>query len=129
MEEKILFYFSFVCMQGLAVGLAVGAVRDVIRDATNKTASSITASSSTTDRTPGKVSTSSGTAGAPLPHSQKATYLLSDQNLDLIASTLCRMRGAALKLGQMLSIQVQYKFILSYLDLFFYVGVVSIVCT
>lgn len=34
-------------------------------------------------------------------HSKRA--VLSDGNLDALASTLCRMRGAALKLGQMLS--------------------------
>ena len=33
------------------------------------------------------------------------TVLVNDDNANLLASTLCRMRGAALKLGQMLSIQ------------------------
>jgi ABC1 atypical kinase-like domain len=33
------------------------------------------------------------------------SLLLNDANADRVASTLCRMRGAALKMGQMLSIQ------------------------
>lgn len=33
-------------------------------------------------------------------------YVASDANAERLAETLCRMRGAALKLGQMLSIQV-----------------------
>lgn len=33
-------------------------------------------------------------------------YVVSDANAERLAETLCRMRGAALKLGQMLSIQV-----------------------
>jgi aarF domain-containing kinase len=33
------------------------------------------------------------------------SLVVNDGNADLLASTLCRMRGAALKLGQMLSIQ------------------------
>lgn len=32
-------------------------------------------------------------------------YVVSDANAERLAETLCRMRGAALKLGQMLSIQ------------------------
>lgn len=34
-------------------------------------------------------------------------YVVSDANAERLAETLCRMRGAALKLGQMLSIQVE----------------------
>lgn len=34
-----------------------------------------------------------------------STRVLSPANAKLLATTLCRMRGAALKLGQMLSIQ------------------------
>jgi len=33
------------------------------------------------------------------------SLLLSEANMERIVSTLCRVRGAALKLGQMLSIQ------------------------
>lgn len=33
-------------------------------------------------------------------------YVVTDANAERLAETLCRMRGAALKLGQMLSIQV-----------------------
>ena len=35
----------------------------------------------------------------------KSNVFLNDANLERIVDTLCRMRGAALKLGQMLSIQ------------------------
>lgn len=34
-------------------------------------------------------------------------YVASDANAERLAETLCRMRGAALKLGQMLSIQAR----------------------
>ena len=37
--------------------------------------------------------------------STSASSLLSDEGAELLAETLCRMRGAALKLGQMLSLQ------------------------
>lgn len=36
---------------------------------------------------------------------EDSNLLLNDANLERIVDTLCRMRGAALKLGQMLSIQ------------------------
>eukprot|EP00871_Galdieria_phlegrea_P005651 jgi/Galph1/6087/GphlegSOOS_G4749.1 len=50
----------------------------------------------------GKVaSTEDGNNGTSSTYSP----FLSDANTDRLASTLCRMRGAALKLGQMLSIQ------------------------
>eukprot|EP00546_Thalassionema_frauenfeldii_P001473 CAMPEP_0178932022 /NCGR_PEP_ID=MMETSP0786-20121207/22316_1 /TAXON_ID=186022 /ORGANISM="Thalassionema frauenfeldii, Strain CCMP 1798" /LENGTH=622 /DNA_ID=CAMNT_0020609127 /DNA_START=35 /DNA_END=1903 /DNA_ORIENTATION=+ len=38
-------------------------------------------------------------------NSSKSSIVASDANADRLASTLCRMRGAALKMGQMLSIQ------------------------
>lgn len=34
-------------------------------------------------------------------------YVVSDANAERLAESLCRMRGAALKLGQMLSIQAR----------------------
>ena len=34
-----------------------------------------------------------------------ASYVMNDANAERLAATLCRMRGAALKVGQMLSIQ------------------------
>ena len=37
-----------------------------------------------------------------------SNIFLNDANLERIVDTLCRMRGAALKLGQMLSIQGKY---------------------
>lgn len=47
-----------------------------------------------------------GFLGFPKNHSDEYTTLfLTDENLERIVDTLCRMRGAALKLGQMLSIQ------------------------
>jgi aarF domain-containing kinase len=36
---------------------------------------------------------------------QNQTSYMSEANMNLIVDTLCRVRGAALKLGQMLSIQ------------------------
>ena len=36
----------------------------------------------------------------------EGSIFLSDSNAERIVNTLCRVRGAALKLGQMLSIQV-----------------------
>lgn len=42
----------------------------------------------------------SGMSNAP-----RSSIVASDANADRLASTLCRMRGAALKMGQMLSIQ------------------------
>jgi len=46
--------------------------------------------------------------GAPVDKHGKQSALspfLSDQNAERVALALCRMRGAALKVGQMLSIQ------------------------
>lgn len=43
--------------------------------------------------------------GSPSSSSSSSTLLGNDANADRLASTLCRMRGAALKLGQMLSMQ------------------------
>ncbi|KAF9687993.1 hypothetical protein SADUNF_Sadunf02G0150900 [Salix dunnii] len=45
--------------------------------------------------------------GAPSSHDKQSAYspYLSDKNAERLALALCRMRGAALKLGQMLSIQ------------------------
>lgn len=39
------------------------------------------------------------------PTRPKNSVFLSQANAELLADALCRMRGAALKLGQMLSIQ------------------------
>eukprot|EP00547_Thalassionema_nitzschioides_P009793 CAMPEP_0194228314 /NCGR_PEP_ID=MMETSP0156-20130528/43309_1 /TAXON_ID=33649 /ORGANISM="Thalassionema nitzschioides, Strain L26-B" /LENGTH=627 /DNA_ID=CAMNT_0038960825 /DNA_START=68 /DNA_END=1951 /DNA_ORIENTATION=+ len=39
------------------------------------------------------------------PNAPRSSIIASDANADRLASTLCRMRGAALKMGQMLSIQ------------------------
>lgn len=45
--------------------------------------------------------------GAPEPNDKQSAIspFLSEQNAERLALALCRMRGAALKLGQMLSIQ------------------------
>ncbi|XP_067943691.1 atypical kinase COQ8B, mitochondrial-like isoform X2 [Watersipora subatra] len=43
--------------------------------------------------------------GLGVQSSQNSSPLFSDANMERIVSTLCRVRGAALKLGQMLSIQ------------------------
>lgn len=44
--------------------------------------------------------------GGQQARSSVKQYVASDANAERLAETLCRMRGAALKLGQMLSIQV-----------------------
>lgn len=67
---------------GLAAGLGVGALAEITR------------------RTFGQ-KTQSSTSESLLDKS----LLLSDANAERIVNTLCRVRGAALKLGQMLSIQ------------------------
>ena len=43
----------------------------------------------------------------------EGSIFLSDSNAERIVNTLCRVRGAALKLGQMLSIQVCLGFCVS----------------
>ncbi len=49
--------------------------------------------------------TASELSGRLLGSGQKGNPVSSDANADRLAATLCRMRGAALKMGQMLSIQ------------------------
>lgn len=71
---------------GLAAGLMVGTVSELAK------------------KTLGVVET----GGASVSSSDsllKKNSLMSDANLERIVNTLCRVRGAALKLGQMLSIQ------------------------
>ncbi|XP_052635331.1 atypical kinase COQ8B, mitochondrial [Harpia harpyja] len=67
---------------GLAVGLGVGALAQVARARLSVRAS----------------------PGLPAPQLDSSP-LLSEANAERIVATLCRVRGAALKLGQMLSIQ------------------------
>lgn len=43
---------------------------------------------------------------SPLISAERSSFL-SDANVERLVSTLCRVRGAALKLGQMLSLQVR----------------------
>ena len=50
------------------------------------------------ERATGSGNTSSGSGS-------QQRYQMSDENAERLAETLCRMRGAALKLGQMLSVQ------------------------
>lgn len=51
---------------------------------------------------------SQGQAGSERQRGRVKQYMASDANAERLAETLCRMRGAALKLGQMLSIQVRW---------------------
>ena len=44
-------------------------------------------------------------SGRPPPVGSEVSAVLSEANAERLANALCRMRGAALKLGQMLSIQ------------------------
>ena len=64
-----------MCLLELAVGMGVGALGEITR------------------RTLG------------VTDQPSTNPLLTEANAERITSTLCRMRGAALKLGQMLSIQ------------------------
>jgi ABC1 atypical kinase-like domain len=74
----------------LAAGLAMGTVAEALRQRVgNKSGSS----------------GSSATKGASSTDSTMKGYMVSDANAERLAEGLCRMRGAALKLGQMLSIQ------------------------
>lgn len=69
----------------LAAGLAIGTVAEAVRQ------------SVAGDQGEGSEKKRGGTV---------KQYVVSDANAERLAETLCRMRGAALKLGQMLSIQV-----------------------
>lgn len=53
----------------------------------------------------GGSSSSHPVAGNPDSSSSSSSIIVNDANSDRLASSLCRMRGAALKMGQMLSIQ------------------------
>ncbi len=44
----------------------------------------------------------------------EGSLILSESNAERIVNTLCRVRGAALKLGQMLSIQASWLFLKNY---------------
>ncbi|XP_048349929.1 atypical kinase COQ8B, mitochondrial [Sphaerodactylus townsendi] len=72
----------FANFGGLAVGLALGALAEVARSSLN--------------------GQSKPKNGGPLLDSNP---FLSEANAERIVDTLCKMRGAALKIGQMLSIQ------------------------
>lgn len=76
----------------LAAGLAMGTVAEAVRQSVR-----------------GESGGSGGGAdstGGQQGRSSVKQYVASDANAERLAETLCRMRGAALKLGQMLSIQV-----------------------
>ena len=51
----------------------------------------------------------------------EGNVILTEANMERIVETLCKVRGAALKLGQMLSIQGRFKlFIISRHDIIFF---------
>lgn len=75
----------------LAAGLAMGTVAEAVRQ-------------SVRGGDPGGAGGSRSEGGER--RSSVKQYVASDANAERLAETLCRMRGAALKLGQMLSIQV-----------------------
>lgn len=78
----------------LAAGLAMGTVAEAVRQ-------------SVRGGDAAKGSHGGGDqSGAGRGRSSVKQYVASDANAERLAETLCRMRGAALKLGQMLSIQV-----------------------
>lgn len=81
----------------LAAGLAMGTVAEAVRQ-------SVRGGGGPGDGADG------GSSGGPDRNQGGGSvkqYVASDANAERLAETLCRMRGAALKLGQMLSIQVK----------------------
>lgn len=74
----------------LAAGLAMGTVAEAVRQSVRG----------------GEVDGIGGDEASRRQGGMVKQYVASDANAERLAETLCRMRGAALKLGQMLSIQV-----------------------
>lgn len=74
----------------LAAGLAMGTVAEAVRQSVRG----------------GDAEVGGGRSEGNQTRSSVKQYVASDANAERLAETLCRMRGAALKLGQMLSIQV-----------------------
>lgn len=75
----------------LAAGLAMGTVAEAVRQSVRGGEVDGGAADSRNRKHGGKVK----------------QYVVSDANAERLAESLCRMRGAALKLGQMLSIQAR----------------------
>ena len=82
----------------LAAGLAAGTVAESARRAFRGARSSPSTSTSSADA-------SSASTDAPAPLIGGDSAFMTEANAERLAVALCRMRGAALKLGQMLSIQ------------------------
>lgn len=78
----------------LAAGLAMGTVAEAVRQSVR---------GGDAEAGGGR---SGGEGDGKRSRSSVKQYVASDANAERLAETLCRMRGAALKLGQMLSIQV-----------------------
>lgn len=76
----------------LAAGLAMGTVAEAMRQSVGGAG--------------GEERDQDGRGGRRKQGGKVKQYVVSDANAERLAETLCRMRGAALKLGQMLSIQV-----------------------
>jgi aarF domain-containing kinase len=84
----------------LGAGLVVGAAAESMRRA-------VGLSSSTSSTLAGANGAGTGTVDATPPAAAYRSTFVTDANAQRLASSLSRMRGAALKLGQMLSIQDQ----------------------
>ncbi len=80
------YYTSCVLPPGLAAGMSVGAASELAR------------------RALGMSSTKEGGALGEV-----GAVLLNESNVERLVSSLCKMRGAALKLGQMISLQGKKK--------------------
>lgn len=78
----------------LAAGLAMGTVAEAVRQSVG-------------GGDDGRVGGRGGEHASRKRSGTVKQYVVSDANAERLAETLCRMRGAALKLGQMLSIQVR----------------------
>ncbi|CAM9543986.1 unnamed protein product [Chrysoparadoxa australica] len=83
----------------LAAGLAAGTVAEVIRTSVAEGLGPGSGTTSAEGRGPGSGNQQDANT------QERRTYVMNDANADRLAEALCRMRGAALKLGQMLSIQ------------------------
>ena len=81
----------------LAAGLAMGTVAEAVRQSVRGG-----------DDAGGAQGGGNTASGGQQARSSVKQYVASDANAERLAETLCRMRGAALKLGQMLSIQVYW---------------------
>ncbi|TNN46194.1 AarF domain-containing protein kinase 4 [Liparis tanakae] len=91
---------------GLAVGLGIGAIAEVAKQSLGvkpKGGNRRPVGMALREDEPGSLTR--GAAPPPSPGALLDSPLLSEANAERIVNTLCKVRGAALKIGQMFSIQ------------------------